>query len=114
MTSTQVRSQGVLGRIDSLAEQVEQVETQLKCFTVVMASAGVRVCVCSSDAYTRYGLQALRANELAAIPARVDALTQEVERLMKREDVHQMAFSELMHEKETLLSKLDAVQNGLA
>lgn len=43
VAATQVRSQGVLGRIHSLAEQVEQVETQLKCFTVVIL--GVQACV---------------------------------------------------------------------
>ena len=47
VAATQVRSQGVLGRIHSLAEQVEQVETQLKCFTVVILGAGVCVCRCS-------------------------------------------------------------------
>lgn len=53
---------------------------------------------------------------MAAIPARIEALTREVERAIRREEEHQQRFSALMVEKDMLLAKLqdgEAVVNGI-
>ncbi|XP_001630383.2 cell division cycle 5-related protein [Nematostella vectensis] len=78
----QTRAVGLTKQLSDLHEQLEQSQVEMTTF------------------------QALRNQELQAIPKRLEALKEDVQRQTEREKQLQAQYSELLYERDSLLSKL--------
>ncbi|CAN7995786.1 unnamed protein product [Ixodes hexagonus] len=83
----QSRGQALIKQIQELAEQIEQTHLELKTF------------------------QALQEHESLAIPKRVEALTEDVNRQVEREKALQKRYNELLQQKELVEEALVDVQS---